>query len=53
MVIPRDGFIYSTHTRIMDSFSCPPLFLFIYLFQNRLPEVPVYAEIQFHMVMLL
>ena len=31
-VIPRDGFFYLTLTRIMDSFSCSPLFLLIYLF---------------------
>ena len=29
-VIPRDRFFYPTLTRIMDSFSCSPLFLFIY-----------------------
>ena len=29
-VIPRDGFFYPNLTRIMDSFSCSPLFLFIY-----------------------
>ena len=26
-VIPRDGFFYLTLTRIMDSFSCSPLFV--------------------------
>ena len=39
----------------MDSFSCSPLYLFvyllIYLFQNKLPEVPdEYAKMQFHMM---
>ena len=29
---PRDRFFYPTLTRIMDSFSCSPLFIFIYLF---------------------
>ena len=28
----RPGFFYPTLTRIMDSFSCSPLFLFIYLY---------------------
>ena len=28
---PRDGFFYPSLTRIMDSFACSPLFLFIYL----------------------
>ena len=54
MVIPRDGFFYPTLKRIMDSFSCSPLVLFIYLFvnlfRNKLPEVPEYAKMQFHML---
>ena len=49
MVIPRDGFFYPTLTRVMDSFSCLPLFFF--LFENKLPEVPEYAKMQFHMMM--
>ena len=53
MVIARDGFFYPTLTRIIDSFSCSPLFLFIYLFKNKLPEVPEYAKVQFHMLTLL
>ena len=54
MVIPRDGFFYPTLTRTMDSFSCSPLFLFNFIiFLNKLPEVPKYAKIQFHMMMLL
>ena len=47
---PRDGFFYPTLTRIMDSFSCSPLMLFIYLFKKKLPEVPEYAKMQFHMM---
>ena len=47
MVTLRDGFFYPTRTRIMDSFSCSPLFLFI------IPEFPEYAKIQFHMMTLL
>ena len=43
---------YPLSTRIMDSFSCSPLFLFIYLFYNKLPEVPEYAKMQFHMTLL-
>ena len=54
---------------IMDSFSCSSLFLFIYiiylfiylfiyllflyLFENKLPEIPEYAMMQFHMMTLL
>ena len=29
--LPRDGFFYPTLTRIMDSFSCSPLLLFMFL----------------------
>ena len=53
MVIPRDGFFNRILTRIMDYFSSSPLFFFIYLFQNKLPEVPEYAKMQFHVMMLL
>ena len=52
-VITRDGFFYPTLTRIMDSFSCSPQVLFIYLFKNKLAEVPEYAKMQFHMMTLL
>ena len=37
----------------MDSISCPPLFLFINFFWNKLPEVPEYAKIQFHKMTIL
>ena len=42
----------------MDYFSCLPLFLFIYylfiyLFQNKLPEVLEYAKMKFQMMTLL
>ena len=50
---PEGGFFYSTLTRIMDSFSCSLLFLFIYLFKNKLPEDPEYAKMHFHMMALL
>ena len=50
MVIPRDRFLYPTLTRIMDSFSCSPLF---FLFENKLPEIPEYAKMQFHLMTLL
>ena len=59
MVIPRDRFFYPTLTQIMDSFSCSTLFSFIYLFiyyylkKNKLPDVPEYAKMQFHMMTLL
>ena len=46
-------FFYPNLTRIMDSFSCSPLFLFMYLFmylKKKLPEVPEYAKMQFHMM---
>ena len=45
MVIPRDGFFYSTLTQIKDSFSCSPLNTAFYVLK-RLPEVPEYAEIR-------
>ena len=51
MVIPRDRFFYPTLTRIKDAFSCSPLF--IYLFYNKLQEVPEYAKMQFNMMTLL
>ena len=54
MVITRDGFFYPTLTRIIDSFSCTPLFLFIYLFIYLfILKVPEYAKMQFRMMTLL
>ena len=53
MVILKDVFFYSILTRIMDSFSCSPLVLFINSYQNKLSEVPEYAKMQFHMITLL
>ena len=44
---PGGGFLYPTLTRIMDSFSCSPLF---FIFKNKLPEVPENAKIQFQMM---
>ena len=38
---------YPILTGIMDSFSCSPLF---FKFENKLPEVPEYAKMQFHMM---
>ena len=49
---PWDGLFYPTLTRKMDSFSCSPLFLFIYLFENKLPVVLECAKMQFHMMTL-
>ena len=43
-------------TRVIDSFSCSPLFLFIYLFIYfflKLTEVSELAKMQFHMMALL
>ena len=42
-------------TRVIDSFSCSPLFLFIYLFIYflKLTEVSELAKVQFHMMALL
>ena len=37
----------------MDSFSCSHCYVFIYLFQTKLPLVPEYAKMQFHMMTLL
>ena len=42
-------FFYPTLTRIMDSFSCSPL----YLFKKKLREACEYAMLQFHMMTLL
>ena len=55
---PEGRIFYPTLTRIIDSFSCSPLFLFIFLIiylfiLNKLPEVPEYAKMQFHMLTLL
>ena len=50
---PEGHIFHPTLKRIMDSFSCSPLFLFIFLFYNKLPEVPEYAKMQFHMMTLL
>ena len=47
---PEGRIFYPTLTRIIDSFSCSPLVLFIHLYQNKLPEVPEYAKMQFHMM---
>ena len=49
MVIPREGFFYPTLTRTLDFFSCSQLFFF-YFFKKKLPEVPEYANMQFHMM---
>ena len=53
--VPRNGFFYPTLIRIMDSFSLltTVFILFIYLFKNKLPEVPEYAKMHFHMMALL
>ena len=51
MVILREGFFHPTLTQIMDSYFCSPLFLF--LFKNKLPEVPEYAKMEFHIMALL
>ena len=50
---PRDGFFYPL-TR-MEFFLAHTVFIYIliYLFQNKLPEVPDYAKMQFHMMTLL
>ena len=45
MVIPRDEFFYPTLARIMDSFYCSQMF-----FLDKLPEVPEYAKMQFHIL---
>ena len=49
---PEGRFFYPTLKRIMNSFSCSPLFLFIY-FLKKLLEVPGDAKMQFHMMTLL
>ena len=47
---PEGQIFLNTLTRIKDSFSCSPLFLFIYLFLNKLPEVPEYAKMQRYLI---
>ena len=47
MVIPRDRFSNLPLHELMDSFSCSPLFYFI---KNKLPEVPEYTKMSFHMM---
>ena len=46
-----NGLFYSHTTVLFNiySFVC----LFIYLFLNKLPEIPEYAKMQFHMMTLL
>ena len=52
MVIPRDRFFYPNLTLIMDYFFLLNI-VFIYLFiLNKLPEIPEYAKMQFHMMTL-
>ena len=43
---PEGRIFLSYPTRIMDSFSCLPLFLF----KKKIPEVLEYAKIHFHML---
>ena len=49
-----EGLIFLSHPH---TFSCSPLFLFIYLsiywLQNKLPEVSEHAKMQFHTMTLL
>ena len=51
MVILRDGFFYPTLTQIIESFRAHHQS--IYLLNNKLPEIPEYAKIQFYMMTLL
>ena len=46
MAIPSDKFFCPTLTGIMESFSSSTLFFIL----NKLPEVPEYAKMQFHMM---
>ena len=49
-----EGRIFLSYPQTNNGFfSCSSLILFIYLFQNKLPEVPEYAKMQFHMTKLL
>ena len=52
MVIPKDGSFYPNLTNNGFFFLLTSV-LFIYLFQNKLPEVPEYTKMQFHMMTLL
>ena len=57
----REGriFLYYPHTNngffflLITVFIYLLIYLFIYLFQNKLPEVPDYAKMQFHNMTLL
>ena len=49
-----DGRVFLSYPHTNNGFfSCSPLFQFIYSFKNKLPEVPEYVKMQFHMVTLL
>ena len=55
---PEGRIFYPTLTRIMNSFLARHwlyllIYLFIYLFQNKLVEVPEYSKMQFHTTTLL
>ena len=48
-----DGHIFLSNPHIHNGFFFLLITVFIYLFQNKLLEVPEYAKMQFHMMMLL
>ena len=50
---PEGRIFYPTLTRIMDSFSCSLLFFFyLFIFLNKLQDVPEYAKMPFSMMTL-
>ena len=53
-VTPRDGFFYSTLTRIMDLFLLTNVFIYLFVYsfieKKKFSEVPEYAKMQFHMI---
>ena len=51
-MILRDRFFYPILTKIIDSFSCPPLNAAFLYFKKRFPEVHEQAEISYNMMML-
>ena len=49
----REGQIFLSHPHTINGFCFLLTTVFIYLFRNKLPEVPEYAKNQYHMMTLL
>ena len=50
-----EGWIFLSYPHTNNGFFLllATVYLYIYLFENKLPEVPEYAKMQFHMMTLL